>query len=139
MKNKNAQKAPAVRPYSIDLSEGGRTQQHFTEQCDVNNIVAHYMRTGIDPYESKKALAKFGFASSQDFSEAMRNVAEIQTAFQQLPSAERSTFNNDPTTWLNYLTTSQPEADEKTPPEDSQDLSAIPPADPPADPDTAAD
>jgi len=93
------------RPFAQDFSGESKTQQHFTESCDVNNIVAAFVSTGIDPHAERLSLQKFGYASSQDFSEAMQNVAEVQSAFAALPSETRQEFGNDPTAWIEHLAT----------------------------------
>lgn len=91
------------RPFSQDFSGPGKTQQHFTESADVNNIVAQFRATGIDPYAARLQQKTFGYASSQNFSDAMQNIAEINSAFAELPSAERQTHSNDPAVWLDHL------------------------------------
>lgn len=102
---KSTKKPPAKRRFSQDFSGESKTQQHFSDSADVNNIVASYRATGLDPYAERLKLKRFGYASSQTFSEAMRNVAEIQTSFQELPSNIRQDFQNDPGRWIDSLTT----------------------------------
>jgi len=97
-----------VRPFAQDFSEGGRTQQHFTESVDVNNIVAHYLHTGVDPFEERKKLATFGYATSLQFSEAMQNIAQVQSAFEELPADERKGFANDPGQWIDAMSIPDP-------------------------------
>jgi len=96
---------PIIRPFSVDLSQGGKTQQHFKDSCDVNNIIAHFRHTGIDPYAERLKTQTFGYATSQSFSDAMRNIAEINSAFAELPATERAEHQNDPANWLETLAT----------------------------------
>jgi len=105
MKNKK-------RPFAMDFSGESKTQQHFKDACDVNNIVAHFRATGIDPYAERLTNQHFGYASSQTFTEAMQNIAQIQTAFAELPSEERSAHQNDPATWLESLAAPPPTQEE---------------------------
>lgn len=114
-------KKTAKRKYSQDFSGNGKTQQHFKDSCDVNNIIAHHTATGLDPYAERKAQEKFGFASSKTFSEAMQQTAEINSAFESLPSSIRASHSNDPAAWLDTLAALPPEEGEKTPPEPSQE------------------
>ena len=79
------------------------TQQQFREATDVNRIVRHFHKTGLDPYEERKTNQKFGFATSLDFAEAMRQCAEVESAFHDLPSGERQRLGNDPAAWLEEL------------------------------------
>ena len=106
-----------IRPFAQDFSGESKTQQHFTESCDVNNIIANFRATGIDPYAHRATNQKFGYASSVSFTEAMQNIAEIKTKFHELPSRVRSDFQNDPAQWLDSLTTPDPPFDPDAPPE----------------------
>lgn len=92
------------RRFSQDFSEGGRTQQHFKDAHNVNNIVAAYRTTGIDPYAHRLAQQTFGYASSKSFSDAMLHIAEVKSAFQEQPATTRQQFKNDPGLWLDHIT-----------------------------------
>lgn len=100
-----ASRSPGRRPSSsrrssLAFNDKSLTQQQFKSTVDVNNIVAHYAQTGIDPYESRKASLRYGDATSKSFSEAMYQVAEVNSAFHALPAQERAYYNNDPVQWL---------------------------------------
>ncbi len=114
------------RPFAQDFSGDTLTQQHFKDSCDVNNIVAAYQNTGIDPYADRITNQKFGYASSQSFEEALRATAEVNSAFADLPSAERSRFSNSPAQWLDHITTPEETTEEIIPPEAAQEASASP-------------
>lgn len=111
------------RRFAQDFSGPGKTQQNFRESTNVNNIVSHYLQTGIDPYLPNKQAEKFGFATSQSYLEAMRNVAEVNSAFADLPATERSGFSNDPSEWLKAIATPPDPDPEIIPPESSQEVS----------------
>lgn len=96
---KSKRKEP-VRPHAIVFTEPTKTQQHFTAGCDVNNIVNLHAQTGLDPNQDRKNRMRFGHASGQSFTEAMFKTAEIQSAFNELPSSERASFDNNPAAWL---------------------------------------
>jgi len=95
------------RKYSIDFGKESLTQQGFKDSCDVNNILKAYANTGFDPFESRKQQMRFGNATSKSFSEAMQQVAEIQSAFSELPAKVRQSFQNDPQAWIDHLSTPQ--------------------------------
>ncbi len=126
------------RPFSQDFSGESKTQQHFKDSCDVNNIVATFQATGIDPYADRIRNQKFGFANSQDFSEAMQNIAEINSRFAGLPSEIRQEFSNDPARWIDSLANpSQP--DEKIVETDASEGVSDPPDPAPEKPKSEAD
>jgi len=110
------------RRFSIDCSGESATQQHFKESADINNILAHFRSTGVDPYAQRRADQKFGYATSKTFEEAMRQTAEIQSCFNDLPAKERQAFSNDPTQWLNAMGTPEPDPDPEPSPEPSQEV-----------------
>jgi len=95
------------RKYSIDFGKESLTQQGFKDSCDVNNILKAYANTGFDPFESRKQQMRFGHATSKSFSEAMQQVAEINSAFSELPAKVRQSFHNDPQEWIDHLSTPQ--------------------------------
>jgi len=126
------------RPFSQDFSAGGKTQQHFTDTVNVNNIVAHYLHTGVDPFEERKRSQAFGYASSKSFSEAMQNVAEVESTFAELSGEVRQGFGNDPARWLDHLATPPSDDQEIVEPEAPESLSES--SDSPApDPDIGAE
>jgi len=80
----------------------GRTKQSFTKECDINNIMARYQKTGAIAHFNKHA-ANYSFATSLDFSEAMRLVTTAQDMFNGLPSTIRTRFANDPAQFLEFV------------------------------------
>lgn len=87
----------------IDFPEGeGLAKQSFQAECDINNIMAKYQRTGvIDHYAAESP--RYGYATSQDFREAMQLVIEAERLFNGLPSQVRRKFANDPAEFLEFV------------------------------------
>ncbi len=87
---------------SITFPKKGRTKQSFKDECDINNIMAKYQKTGalahVNTYQQQ-----YGFATSVDFSEAMRLVTTAQDMFDGLPSSIRTRFANDPGQFLDFV------------------------------------
>ena len=122
------------RRFSQDFSEGGKTQQHFKDSCNVNTIVSNFAQTGHDPYAERIGKQIFGYATSQSYDDAMRQTAEVHSTFAGLPSEIRSHFKNDPSAWLDHHLALQAETPEKIPPESPQEPSS-PNGDTPVTPD----
>lgn len=78
----------------------GRTKQSFREECDVNNVVAKYKRTGQLPALVKSNPAYGDFASVPSFQEALETVRKAESTFAALPAAVRQECFNDPATFL---------------------------------------
>lgn len=77
------------------------TQQHFTAECDVNNILAKFVRTGI--------LDTIGPGTYEDVSDSLDYLTALQTiqraneVFEALPSKIRAEFQNDPAQYLAFV------------------------------------
>lgn len=84
----------------IECLDESLTQQHFADQCDINNILADYQNTGVLP---EKAGAIYGdFTSYDDFATNFNRLREAQEAFNQLPADLRFKFHNDPALFIDF-------------------------------------
>ena len=77
-------------------------KQSFTKECDVNNIIAAYTKTGVITHLNQ-AKPQYGFAPSVDFHAALNIIKKAETAFQELPAKLRKKFDNDPGQFLAYI------------------------------------
>lgn len=82
------------RKITSDFPNPGKTQQHFKDECDVNNIVKRFAQSGVVDHLASGS-PRYGYCSSQSFTEAQFLVAEVRSNFERLPSATRAHFNND--------------------------------------------
>ena len=97
-----AKAKPRRRPHSIDFSDTvSLTQQEFSAECDVNNIVKKYQQTGILPRSHGEP--RYGYAPAVDFREALEIVMSTEEHFMSLPSEIRQRFENDPAELLAFL------------------------------------
>lgn len=82
-----------------------RTKQQFLEQCDINNIVKQFTKTGQFSHLSAN-LAKGTYADLPDpieFQESMNTVIQAEQAFASLPARIRNRFGNDPAEFLDFI------------------------------------
>lgn len=89
-----------------DEKSKSKTVQSDTEDCDVNNIVARALKTGIlgDPLAMAARVAQFGdFSGIGDFHSCVNRVHAAQKAFDDLPAAIKVRFNNDPGQLIEFL------------------------------------
>ena len=88
------------KPSKIKCNDG-ITEQHHSEQCDVNNILATYMKTGtlppIDPN------AQYGDLSEFDYQTMQNQIANANSLFEQLPDNVKHKFGNEPYRFLNFV------------------------------------
>ena len=87
---------------SVDKDEENLVQQQFKDQCDINNIMAKFQKTGVVDHV-KQYGSKYGEVNGQTFLEAMYLVTNAQTMFNDLPSKARTFFENDPAKFLDYV------------------------------------
>lgn len=82
------------------------TQQHFKDECDINNIIARYESTGLltDPFQSSGRMYQFGdYSAVHDYQDSLNYVIEAREMFDSLPSKVRERFNYDPANLLSFL------------------------------------
>lgn len=88
----------------LDCSEdkGGRTQQQFKEETDINTIVERFGISGETP-------PTMNFPSEQDFTEAfdfqtsMNVIVQARESFMTLPAKVRARFQNDPQQFMEFM------------------------------------
>jgi len=81
-----------------------RTKQSFKRECDLNQIMKKYMKTGvITPEILNKRQAIFADVSEVgDYQACHETVQASQDAFMTLPSKIRTRFENDPGQLLDF-------------------------------------
>jgi len=109
-----ATKQPFIRnPYNYDTlaasNESGlrcedatRTQQHFKDETDINNILRQFNITGLLP--TKSISPRYGdFTGIGDYHSALNSVIAAETEFMTLPAHLRARFDNDPQELIEFL------------------------------------
>lgn len=82
--------------------EPSLTKSEFKDECDINNVVARALRTGVIPGIDRQAL--YGdFSKVSDYATAQVKIAEAKQSFEQLPSAIKEQFDNDVTKLLDWI------------------------------------
>jgi len=92
----------SIRVRSIN-DQPSLTQQQFKEQCDINNIIAKYKKTGEVMHLNRKRGMYADLTKIQDYHSALQSVIDAQSAFATLPSDLRTHFKNDPGLLLQFL------------------------------------
>lgn len=99
VRNKFSPRIAVIAPNDLD----SRTQQHFVDEVDINNLVNKYNRTGVIDHV-RKTQARYGdFTELANYAENLDKVAQAKQGFEQLPSEIRNQFNNDMTAFYNYV------------------------------------
>ena len=85
--------------YSQSFTDG-LTEQHHTDTCDINKILAQFMETGILPQTN--ANPQYADVSQVDFQDMQNTLATAKTLFEELPEQVKDHFNNEMHTFLNF-------------------------------------
>lgn len=95
---------PKLVDVVVDATErfGPGAKQSFKEECDINNIMAKYQRTGALSWLAKYD-GQYGDFSAFDFMDAQLTVAKAKEMFGALPSSVRKRFQNDPAEFLDFM------------------------------------
>ena len=83
------------------ICDDGITEQSHTESCNVNTILATYMKTGMLPPIDPNA--QYGDLSEFDYQSMQNQIANANSLFEQLPENVRMRFGNEPYRFLNFV------------------------------------
>lgn len=94
----------APRPSEgLTFTKSTHTQQHFKDDCDINNIMNKFMKTGVIPQLQPSSFNFVDAGESLTYHEAMTFVAQAQEDFYDLPAHLRKLFDNDPGKMLAFV------------------------------------
>lgn len=88
-----------------------RTKQYFKDECNIDNILAQYDRTGLINHVNEYQGNYEDVSNFQDYHTSMNQVLETNKLFMTLPSKMRLKFNNDPGSFVEFV--SNPENKEE--------------------------
>lgn len=96
-------------PYCDKITEGtvfdpseDRTQQHFKAECNINNILLKYQKTGIIEVPDKDPI--YGdFSNLPDYQDMQNAIIRANEAFMALPSNLRKRFDNNPAEFIKFV------------------------------------
>lgn len=79
------------------------TKQSFKKECDINNILAKYRKTGMIDHIRENNGQYVDVPESFDYHGAMNIVAKASSMFEELPSDLRKKFDNDAGAFLDFV------------------------------------
>lgn len=88
----------AVRPHErvVTVIDGpSRTRQEFAKECDVNELMRRYQKTGVMPV-GRTEPRYLDCTAVPQFHDAMQLFLQAEAAFMRLPAVVRREFDNDP-------------------------------------------
>ena len=98
----NYDKDAASNESGLACEEPSLAQQHFKDECDINNILRQFNITGLLP-ESPLSPRYGDFTGISDYHTALNRVIAAQDEFDALPAQIRARFANDPAQLIEFL------------------------------------
>lgn len=96
-------RADGSRRVFTENLEPSMTDQQWKDDCDVNYIMARYIKTGHLTHLQKKPGMYADLTAITDLVGAYQDIAQAEEAFSKLPSRLRNKFDNDPVKLVEYL------------------------------------
>lgn len=103
-KVRDAFKRDRVQAYKVPGDS--MTEQHHARACDVNTIMAKYLKSGVIDH-IKQYEPQFGDVSNLDFKTSMDQVAAVKSEFHNLPAFVRDHYKQDPGAYLDAVSTEE--------------------------------
>ena len=100
-------------PHRVGFETTGEslTQQHFAEECEINNIIAFHDKTGLIK-NVQQGIAQYGdYSEVNEYRENLDMIRAADESFMQLPSHIRRLFNNNAGDFFEFAT--NPENEQK--------------------------
>lgn len=96
--------AYGVKPRKEKFTVGpSLVKQAFKKECDINNIMARYQKTGLVDHVAMHQGNYDDLSDVPSYHEAMNKVLAANVSFRLLPSSIRKRFNNDPALFLDFV------------------------------------
>ena len=108
----NYDRDAATNESGLACEEPSLAQQHFKDECDINNILRQFNITGLLP--DTPLSPRYGdFSGIGDYHTALNRVIAAQDEFDALPAQIRARFDNDPAQLIEFMENSEnrPEAE----------------------------
>lgn len=94
-----------------DDENKNRTKQSMKDECDINNIMMRYTKTGMITHLARGVPQFADVSKLTSYKEAIDNIHAATEYFYTLPAKVRSKFENDPASFIEITTS--PDAKEK--------------------------
>jgi phage internal scaffolding protein len=86
----------------VRCEDASLAQQHYKDECDINNILRQFNITGLLP-EAPLSPRYGDFTGIKDYQSALNAVIAAEDGFMTLPADIRSRFMNDPANLIDFL------------------------------------
>lgn len=88
-------------PIRVHFHKPSRTKQEFKNDCDINQILKRFSRTGVVPGTIKKP-AFLDCTTIPNLQDALHLMKDAEHAFMKLPAVVRKHFDNNAIAFVDY-------------------------------------
>jgi len=88
---------------SIKFKNPSLTKQSFKDECDINNIMKKWQRTGLIDHVNEHKGDYGDLTTYDDYHASMNAILDARESFETLPSGVRKEFDNDPSKFLKFV------------------------------------
>lgn len=92
------------RRVQVEIVGESLTKQSMKAECDINNILAKYKRTGVLEHIAAGQPKYLDISEVGDYRTAIEQVRAVGEFFDGLPAEMRIKFNNDPVEFIDFVT-----------------------------------
>lgn len=79
------------------------TRAEFADECDINNLMAQYEKTGLIPTHMNNNVPQYlDVTEIPDLQSAINHLNDATAAFMALPAVVRREFDNDAVKFVNF-------------------------------------
>jgi len=82
----------------------GRTEQCHKKDCDINNILRKYDKTGLITHVNTSKAHYGDYTEVNEYQNSLNMVIQAQDMFSELPAEIRKKFANDPGNFFEFVT-----------------------------------
>lgn len=105
-------KAPRHRVVLDCSNSPSMTKQAHRDECDINQIIARFDRTGLITHLKTNPGEYLDVAEVGTYREALHRVRAVEGAFYALSAEDRAKFDNSPARYLDWASQERTEDDE---------------------------
>lgn len=88
---------------TITFTKNTLTKQEMQKDCDINNIMARFEKTGLIDHVNENKGSYGDFSEIQSYQISLNQVIAAKAMFDSLPAKIRNRFNNAPQAFLNFV------------------------------------
>lgn len=88
---------------ALKMTRPSRTLQHQAGDVNVNQLVARFNKTGVEPVQNPRQFFYGQFTEDIDFRAVQDSVIKVNELFSQLPWQVRKFFNHSPSDLIEFL------------------------------------